>query len=66
MHYKARSLVSNISKIIECIKHFSLIFDIIAISEAWTKENFVHFEIHGYSLLYIDRATKQGGVLQYM
>ena len=33
----------------------------IAISKTWTKENYIHYDISGYSLHYVDRINKQGG-----
>ena len=61
IHYNARSLGANISKVRESLQRFSLTFDIVAISETWTKVNYLHYQLPNYSLFYTDRSLKQGG-----
>ena len=45
VHYNARSLNPNMEKIVESLRQITLTFDIVAISETWTNENCIHYEI---------------------
>ena len=61
IHYNARSLGANISRVRESFQRLSLTFYIIVISETWTKANCLYYQLPNYSLFYTDKSLKQGG-----
>ena len=54
IHYNARSLGANISRVRESLQRFSSTFDIVAISETWTKVNYLHYQLPNYFLFYTE------------
>ena len=49
------------SRVREILQRVSLAFDIVAISETWTKVNYLHYQLPNYFLFYTDKSHKQGG-----
>ena len=61
IHYNARSLGANMPKIRDNLNDLSLVFDIVAISETWTKREEIHYDLQNYTLYCTDRSIKSGG-----
>lgn len=68
IHFNSRSLNSNFSQILNCLRQTKNTFSVIAISETWLCEDqSSHYEIEGYNAFFQNRNfAKGGGVALYV
>ncbi len=68
IHFNSRSLISNLSKIKQCLRKIDNKFSVIAISETWLNEEHINMvRMEGYELIYMNRThIKGGGVALYI
>ncbi len=62
IHFNSTSLYANFNKIRDCLQHYTMRFNIIAISESWlSHDKGADFELGGYNFDFVNRANKKGG-----
>ena len=62
IHFNSRSLYANFNKIKDYLLHYTMQFNIIAISESWLNyDKGTDFELEGYNFNFVNRGNKKGG-----
>ena len=63
IHFNCRSMASNFDKLKDSVKGLDFLFDVIAISETWLKDNETNssYSMDGYSSFQCSRLNKTGG-----
>ena len=62
VHINSRRLLANIDKIKMCLEKFDWLFDVIAMSETWIKENVRSYTmLENYQMCHAHRQNKIGG-----